>query len=108
MMIRETFINLDKNATFGDPDWVEAWTDDVGKLFKSLAAEYGRCTGKAYIERKGEPDKPCGWVFQKRMRYEDARGHKPSDYYMREVWVYLADRVEVVPKKTKVEYHALT
>lgn len=81
--IGETFINQDEGYRFGDTDPYETWTDDKGRLFRELQKEYGKCMSKVYIDTdKGA--KAIGWVFQKRMQYEDAK-----KYYTREVWVTL-------------------
>lgn len=105
--IRETYTNETKGHQFGQTEWYEPWTDDLGRLFRSLQREYGRCMSKVYAdpvkpqsERAPLPHTPLaerpeygppvqtGWYFEKRMRYEDARGNDPErDYYTRGVWV---------------------
>ncbi len=86
--IRETFVNTTREAQFGETEPFESFTDDLGKLYKSLRSEYGRCSGRVYIDRKDAPPMPVGWVFIKRMKYEDARDNSPKSYYLREVWVH--------------------
>lgn len=86
MLISETYIDKTRGVRFGDSGEYEPFTEDRGKLFKSLSREYGRCTGKVYIDTS-TGSTPIGWVFEKRMAYEDAR--KPTDTYVREVWVTL-------------------
>jgi len=104
MKMQETFINQTKGYHFGDTDWYEPYTDNIGKLFRNLQQEYGRCSGKVYVDTK-EGTKPVGWVFEKRMKYDDARGNDPDrDFYIREVWVSLAHDVEEIPAKTIVTY----
>lgn len=99
MKMKETFINQTKGYRFGDNDWYEPYTDNVGKLFRSLQKEYGRCVSKVYRDTKDKTI-TCGWVFEKRMKYEDARGNDPDrDYYTREVWVEIAKDAEVIPAK---------
>lgn len=87
LYIRETYINETKGYQFGDANWFEAWTDDLGKLFKSLQKEYGRCVSKMYRDREGKPPLQVGWVFQKTMEYEDNFRRGKRDTYTREVWV---------------------
>jgi hypothetical protein len=109
MLIRETFINQTKGYRFGDSGWYEAYTDDVGKLFRSMQREYGRCASSVYIDPPdgGNPIR-TGWVFEKRMKYEDARGNdQERDYYVREVWVQLADTVVHHPATDTVVPHAM-
>ena len=100
MEIRETFVNQTENVQFGNSDWYEPFTQDRGKLFRDLQQEYGRCTGKMYRDRVDGGTVSVGWVFEKRMRYGDARQdectgkYKESAYYMREVWVELREEAE--------------
>lgn len=101
MYISETFVNETKGYRFGETGPFEAWTDDKGKLFRSLRQEYGRCTGRVYVDTDGKT-KPVGWVFEKRMKYEDARGNdREQDYYTRSVWVTLHT---ALPTRT-TKYH---
>lgn len=60
----------------------EAYTDSVGELFRSLMDEFGRCTGKMYVDSKNS-QLQVGWVFEKRRCYED----EPSESYLAETWV---------------------
>lgn len=101
--IEETFINKDKGYRFGDSGVYESFTDDKGKLFKSLQKEYGRCVSRVYVDQKEGPPKQIGWVFEKKMQYEDARNNKPESFYMREVWVSLYTGPETVTK-TRAPY----
>ena len=103
--IQETFINKTKDAQFGESDIYEAFTDDVGRLFRDMQREYGRCVSKVYIDT-ADGVKATGWVFEKRMRYEDARGNDPErDFYTREVWVTLHDAPDTVTREH--HYHFL-
>lgn len=99
IFMSETFINKDKNARFGESGIYESFTDDKGKLFKSLQREYGRCVSRVYVDRADGPPKAIGWVFEKRMQYEDARTNGADSYYVREVWVTLYTGSEVVERK---------
>lgn len=104
MKMQETYINQTRGCSYGATDWYEPYTDNVGKLFRSLQREYGRCSGKVYIDTK-TGTKAIGWVFEKRQMYDDARGNDPErDYYIREVWVSLAQDVVEIPAKTIVTY----
>lgn len=87
LQIRETFVDLNQNVRFGDSEWYEPYTgEDLSKLYKNCIREYGRCTGNVYqdmtADGKAGPVK-VGWVFLKRMPYENSRGKT----YLREVWV---------------------
>ena len=97
--VQETFINATEGYRFGDSDVYETWTNDRGKLFRDMQREYGRCKGKVWIDRDGAAPLQVGWVFQKRMQYEDSR-----EWYTREVWVTL----HTAPPTRSVKYHYLS
>jgi hypothetical protein len=100
LWISETYINVDTATRFGDSGGpYETFTDDVGKLYRSLVSEYGRCVGKVRIDPDG---RAIGWVFRKRMKYEDTR-----DTYIREVWVTLHDEPDTVKVDRTHHYHYL-
>ena len=84
--IRETFINQTGGYSFGHSDWYKPLTNDIGDLYRFLVKEFGRCISKMYIDRLQVNGRMaeihCGWVFAKRMKYEDSK-----DTYLREVWV---------------------
>lgn len=105
MLIGETFYNATEGYRFGSLEPYEPWTNDTGKLFRTLQREYGRCTSSVYVDSpdNGKPHR-IGWVFQKRMEYEDYRGHGER-YYTREVWVTLYEEKDTV-KRTH-HYHKL-
>jgi len=98
MHVQETFINRDLNACFGATDPYEAFTDDVGRLFRACQREYGQCTGSVYIDGKNGQVHRIGWVFRKRDTYTNS-----PDTYLREVWVTLLEG----PPKLKFRYHHL-
>ena len=96
--IQETFINASENAQYGETDVYETWTDDKGKLYKDLRSQYGKCTGKVYIDDQDGNAKAIGYVFQKRQAYD-----RSKETYLQETWVTLHD---APPTKT-VTYHYL-
>ena len=82
IIINEAWINRTENYSQGDSGYYQPFTENLGKLFKSLRNEYGRCTGSIYADAPdGTPDK-IGWVFQKIARYEDT-----LEPYLLETWV---------------------
>lgn len=89
----ETYINAGDNTRFGESEIEEAHTDDVGRLYRSLMAEYGRCVSKVYQDTKSRGTIAIGWVFKKRMQYEGARD--PKDTYIREVWATVYEACEL-------------
>lgn len=103
MLVSETYINKTEGHIFSESEVYEPWTDNTGKLFRSMQAEYGRCVSSVYIDgpNNGLPIK-IGWVFEKTMQYENS-----PDTYVREVWITLYDRFE---RSVKIDsqYHELT
>lgn len=93
LFIKETYVNVTKGYNFGNSEWYETFTDETGRLFRSLQKEYGKA-GKMYRDTANGGAKQVGWVFSKRMKYEDA-----DEYYTREVWVEVSKTEPV--KKTK-------
>jgi hypothetical protein len=92
MQIKESYVNQTKGYRFGERSWYRPWTDDRHRLFRSLQHEFGRCVSKIYVD--GPPTRSIGWVFQKRMEYEDYRpGSRGDRYYTRAVWVEVRDDV---------------
>lgn len=77
----------ERGYRLGGSEPYEAFTDDVGRLFRDCQREYGRCTGKVYIDRKDGSPMAIGWVFRKQRAYEDS----PRQFYVHEVWVMLHD-----------------
>lgn len=101
MLIIEDYLNATKGYRFGDSGPYEPYTTDLKRLFRSMSKEYGRCVSSVYVD--GENGKPIrvGWVFQGRVRYEDARESWPKDEqsYLREVWVTFLERPDEVTRK---------
>lgn len=120
--IHETYVNETKGYRFGESDWYEPFTDNRVRLFRDMQREYGGCIGKVYRDvathvaqvpncpMVARPDRvtweviACGWVFAKRMAYEDARGNPYTgrldperDFYRREVWVELRETPDPDP-----------
>ncbi len=102
MLVTETFVNRTKGYQFGESDPYEPYTDNVGRLFRDFQREYGRCEGRVYIDTPAGVQS-IGWIFAKRMRYEDAQRGDPDAYYTREVWVSLLDTYE--PQPPRIVYH---
>lgn len=82
MLIQETYVDTDRHSILGESELFEPFTSNIGPLFIALAKEYGRCVNKIYIENGKR--KAVGWVFSKRVKYEDS-----NDTYIQEVWVTL-------------------
>lgn len=97
MLIQEQWIDRTRNVGSGETEPYEAFTDDKGKLYRSCLKEYGRCTGKVYIDTP-QGAKAIGWVFLKRAKYDDC-----SETFLLETWITLHDQE---PTRTiKHHYH---
>ena len=86
LVIHEDYVqHRDNGESYGagDSGWYEPCTEDLGKLFRVLQKEYGKCVSKVYVDTPdGTPD-AIGWVFQKRKAFDDC----PRESYVQEVWV---------------------
>lgn len=96
LVLNETYINLDKGYSFGESGWQEPWTADLGRLYRDMIKEYGRCSGHVFFDTTGGEVVPVGWVFVKRMEYEDAHciRDRAERTYLREVWVTIGEQDE--------------
>ena len=84
LQVQETYVNESEGYIFGESDWYEPYTNDRGHLFRAMQREYGRCVSKMYRDEIDGQPSVIGWVFSKRMPYED----NPRQTYVREVWVH--------------------
>lgn len=105
ILVREEYLNATKGYSFGDSgEPYEAFTDDTGRLYKSLQGEYGKASN-VYVDTTSGPVRHVGWAFTKRMRYEDARDNSEGSYYLREVWVTLYEPCEADDPRASVTHH---
>lgn len=88
LQIKETYVNETKGYQFGNSGWQNTDMTEKAEIFSAMQKEYGRCVSVMYRETK-DGDIQVGWVFEKKMKYEDARTNKPEDFYIRQVWVEL-------------------
>ena len=91
LFIQEQWVNASRDCITGESGVYETFTDSPGELFRSCQKEYGRCVGKVYI---GD-GQAIGWVFQKRMQYDDCQ-----ETFLLETWITLHS---ALPVKT-IEY----
>lgn len=96
ILIHAQLVDATQNCLFGDSEPCEAFTDDVGRLFRDCQREYGRCRSKVYIDLPSGRVKAIGWVFEKTARYEDTGGA-----YKQEAWITFHD----LPPTRRVNYH---
>ena len=100
LWVSEAFVNLSKEIRYGETSPYESFTDDSGKLFRSHRREYGRCTGKVYIDTKDGKTLAIGWVFLGRDKYQGC-----DKTYLREVWVTLHDGPPI--STAQYQYHEI-
>lgn len=101
LLVSETFVNATEHYRISDKlEPYEAWTDDAGKLFRTLQREYGKCIGSVYVDGEGGKPQKIGWVFQKRAKYEDTK-----ESYLQEVWITLHTAKDTVTREE--HYHIL-
>lgn len=120
--VRESYVNATTETRFGDSDWMQSYATTRGEVYRIARDEYGAPVSKMHRDVRhvtvappaSMPPFPAvpsseserttetwtvedvGWVFRKRMTYEDARPeyyragkphYRANDWYMREVWV---------------------
>ena len=98
--ISETFVNADERSCYGETEPYETYfdQDEVGRLFRDLQQEHGRCIGRMYRDLPDGGAMHVGWVFQKRRRYQDA-----DETYLSETWVHCYTG----PVEVRKTYHHL-
>jgi hypothetical protein len=82
LVIREVWVNQTGNYICGDSGYYRPFTEDLGRLFRSLQKEYGRCVSPVYRDTPDGTHDKIGWVFEKQAKYEDT-----GEPYMAETWV---------------------
>jgi hypothetical protein len=90
LWIKEDYVDATKGVRYGDSGWYETrFADDqLRPLFRSLAKEYGRVRSM-WRDTPGGGRRQAGWVFEKRVEYEDVPKTRPARErtYLRETWV---------------------
>ena len=87
LYVEENFVDRTRDIRFGDSGVYESCYDDVGALYRAMQREYGRCTGRVYVDQPNCEPKAVGWVFVKRDKYENS-----GETYLREVWITVHER----------------
>jgi hypothetical protein len=87
LAIQEEYVNATEGYFLSEPVVTEdPFTEDIGEIFKFAQKEHGRCISSIYIDEEGGR-KRVGWVFQKRVQYEDS-----EDSFLLETWVTLLSK----------------
>jgi hypothetical protein len=96
VFVSEVCVNKDRGYRFGGAEPYDTGRTfaQLASVFRDLQREYGRCVSRVYLDNPEDEARPhvVGWVFEKRMRYEDA----PAQSYTREVWVSVHVKPQVV------------
>jgi hypothetical protein len=94
---KATFIDSSNNVRLHETE-IQGFNGTYGELFKDLVGDYGRCTGHVYVDhikRKEDPPTKVGWVFVKRIFYDDREsyGHSMNkkNSFVQETWVTCYD-----------------
>jgi len=87
----------EKRSGCGDSGIYECRYDTPSEVYKFCLKEWGKCVSKVYIDMPDGKTQHIGWVFVKRVPYEDT----PKKTYLREVWVTLHEK----PPERTTEYH---
>lgn len=77
-----TQVNKTERYGLSDTEYHETKYDNTSELYRALVKEYGRCIGRLYVDMKDDSTKHIGWVFVKRMRYDDV-----PETFLCETWV---------------------
>jgi hypothetical protein len=86
--------NTEKEQRLRDYDETIEWdTCSTAKdVYRAAKKEYGRCSGKVYVDNPDGVTRHVGWVFIKRCKFSDC-----SEYYLQETWI-----TPLLSKKTNV------
>jgi len=95
--IIENSVNKTDNCIFGESLPYEAFTNNIGELFRHFQKEYGKCVSSMYRDKSDGTAQKIGWVFEKREQYCDC-----DDYYTRETWVRVIKRFDFRNKESEV------
>lgn len=80
---------------YGLYDDIQEWgAETTGEVYRDARKEYGRCVSKMYRDTKDGGAEHIGWVFQKRVQYEDS-----NQTYIQEVWIMPV--LNVVPRQVE-------
>lgn len=80
LFIEVVGVNRTENYRMYDNIFEKTIYDNKGELYHALVKEYGRCTGKMYVDMGGKSTQ-IGWVFLKRAKYSD------KGTFLQETWI---------------------
>lgn len=92
------YVNRTKGWRTGSDGIVETRFETAGELYKFCLREYGRCVSSCYVDQPDGKAKRIGWVFEKRMKYDDC-----NEYFVCETWVTIH---EALPECHTIYHYA--
>ena len=103
LWVDQTYVEVTADGNrynLGNSEVYETGMNSLGELYRSCVRQFGRCTGKVYVEEGPDP-KAIGWTFVKRRPYQD----EPTKTYLQEVWVTVHNGPPT--RSIKYDYHPL-
>ena len=91
ILISEDHTNATEGYSGGTNDVFETRHTNKGELYREIMSEYGRCTGRVYVDGPDGEAVPIGWVFRKRQKYDDC-----NETYLADTWVTIHKRPATV------------
>ena len=82
ILISHTQIDATRHISSGESEVYESCCATPAEVYRHCLKNYGRCTGKVYIDKKDGKSVHVGWVFVSRQKYDDC-----NDTYLAETWV---------------------
>lgn len=94
LWVEEQWMNKTEGYSSSKSGVYETYHTTLGELYRGMQREFGRCTGKVYVDVKNPSwdiemptymqwiAMPVGWVFEKRMCYEGSK-----ETFLCETWV---------------------
>ena len=95
-LIKTTHINKDQNCVTSEYDYPleDSIIDNLKDLYHFGLKEYGKCISKIYIDDKQGNPSHIGYMFVKKMKYEDC-----NEYFLCETWLSLEHYIETVERE---------
>lgn len=89
LWISEEYVGEDEDGKRWGSDTPDPYescytTAELGRAFRACQREHGYYTGAVYQDKKDGSTVRVGWVFRKRVKYQDC-----NRWYMQETWVTL-------------------
>lgn len=104
-------VNSSNNYALDNPQFHESKYSDLGKLYRALVKEYGKCTGKLFNVGDNNKTQQIGWAFEKREYFDDTRRKKaiknltPTERDLNTFMCMTQVSVHVKPKEVLITEH---